>query len=154
MSDWTVEEVFNRALLIEKQSVELYEWAAKKAAASESRSLLKRLAKEELGHKAKLEKARNSKAVLAQIGSKAKEGQDLGIANYHGGDSISEDADYGQILLFAAKREKETYEYYLELSQRLSGTQAGKLFAKLAQEELKHKKKIETEYDDKILREN
>jgi hypothetical protein len=36
----------------------------------------------------------------------------------------------------------------------LEGTDTGEIFSKLAEEELKHKNKLETEYDEHFLKEN
>ena len=71
--------------------------------------------------------------------------------------TLSEDADYPTLLLFAAQREKDTYEHYRSLaagpSSRYFPT-AGQLFSELGEEELVHKNRLEREYDQYVLKEN
>jgi hypothetical protein len=60
-------------------------------------------------------------------------------------------------LIYAAKREKITYEHYRSLGEGPFARyfpQAGELFSKLAEEELIHKNKIEREYDERVLKED
>ncbi len=57
-------------------------------------------------------------------------------------------------MIYAAKREKSTYEYYNSFALGLEGTDVGELFSRLAQEELTHKNKLEREYDEYVLTEN
>ena len=149
---WTWENAIDRAILMEEQSHSLYVSALKKARSPGSRTLLSGLADEELTHKAKLEEVKETKS-WEQLGSKAGGIVDLEILDRVGDVRLSEDATYEEILIFAGKREKETREYYLELGTRLSETDAGDIFGKLAEEELRHKQRIEKEYESAIMRE-
>ena len=90
---------------------------------------------------------------ISEIGSLPEKVEDLKIVDGLEDTKLSETATYQEILIFAGKREKETYEYYQELSQRFGENKVGKLFHKLAQEELKHKNRIEREYDQYVLQE-
>ncbi|MEM2935815.1 MAG: ferritin family protein [Candidatus Bathyarchaeia archaeon] len=151
MAGWTVDTVLNRAISMERQSYDLYVWAQGRVENPEAKRLLGDLAKEERRHRAKLSAALRDKEKLQEIGSKAQRVQDLKIVDWLGDVRLSEDSDYQDILIFAGKREKETYEYYSELAERLGETRIGQLFSKLAQEELAHKNKIEKEYQKYIL---
>jgi hypothetical protein len=64
--------------------------------------------------------------------------------------SLSPEADYQQILIYAGRREKATHDF-MELARRYKGEEIGKMFAKLAQEELKPKYRLEREYYDSTL---
>lgn len=66
---------------------------------------------------------------------------------------LSPEADYQEILIYAAKREKETHDFYVELAKKYLDKEIGRIFARLAHEELKHKYRLETEYDDIVLKE-
>jgi len=151
MSGWTLDAVLNRAISMEKQSYDLYVWAQGKVENPEAKRFLKDLAKEELKHRAKLSAALRAEEKLLEIGSKAQRVQDLKIVDWLGDVRLSEDSEYQDILIFAGKREKETYEYYSELAERLGETRIGQLFSSLAQEELGHKNKIEREYEKYVL---
>jgi len=138
---------------VEEQSYALYTMAQKKVNYHSSKKFLQELAQEELKHKEKLLAIMENKEKLSELGTYAKI-QDLKIVDTMKATTLSEDADYQRILVYAAKREKATYDYYNSLAQGLAGTEVGKLFSKLAQEELIHKNRLEREYDDYILKEN
>ncbi|UCE96014.1 MAG: hypothetical protein JSV51_10050 [Candidatus Bathyarchaeota archaeon] len=95
-----------------------------------------------------------NKEEISRLGTNAIEAQDLKIVDSMKDLTLSQDADYQSILIYASKREKATYDYYNSLASGLEGTEIGDLFSKLAQEELKHKNKLEREYDDYVLKEN
>jgi len=153
MVAWTVEMVLNRAVAMENQSYGLYVWARDKASSPEAKTLLKELAEEELKHKDKISEVLENMERISEIGSLPEKVEDLKIVDGLEDTKLSETATYQEILIFAGKREKETYEYYQELSQRFGENKVGKLFHKLAQEELKHKNRIEREYDQYVLQE-
>jgi len=132
----------------------LYTMAQGKVNYQSSKKFLKELAQEELKHKAKLLTIVRNKEKNSELGSYANKVQDLKIVDIMTDVTLSEDADYQKILVFAAKREKSTYEYYNSLAKGLEGTEAGDLFSKLAREELTHKNRLEREYDEYMLKEN
>ncbi len=119
-----------------------------------SKKFLKELAQEELKHKDKLIAIMEKKERISELGSDARNIQNLRIVDVMEDTTLSEDADYQRILVYAAKREKSTYEYYNSLALELEGTDVGELFSNLAQEELMHKNRIEREYDEYVLTEN
>jgi rubrerythrin len=148
-----VKAILEAAVRVEEQSYTLYTIAQGKVEYSSSKKLLKELAQEELKHKEKLLAVMRDEKKTAELGAKAKV-QDLKIVDAMKGTALSEDADYQRILVFAAKREKATYEYYNSLARGLEGTETGELFSRLAQEELTHKNRLEKEYDEYLLKEN
>lgn len=145
--------ILESAVKIEEQSYALYTMAQEKVNYSSSKKFLKELAQEELKHKKKLLVILKNKDKIFELGSRAKL-QDLKIVNTMKDTTLSKDVDYQRILVYAAKREKATYDYYNSLAFGLEGTEIGGLFSRLAQEELAHKNKLEREYDDYVLREN
>jgi rubrerythrin len=58
------------------------------------------------------------------------------------------------IIHLAAKREEKAYKLYLELAAKCDDAKLKKLFDVLATEELKHKNRFETMYDEIVLSEN
>jgi len=52
------------------------------------------------------------------------------------------------------KREEKAHDLYTELAAKGRDPHVVKLFQMLAQEELKHKNRIEKEYDEEVLRDN
>lgn len=151
MSELTLETALKLALTMEEESIELYTSAQDKVLNPSSEGFLKDLVKEEEKHKNKILEAMQDPEKVKEIGSFETKIQDLKIVDYLKDVSLSPDADYQQILIYAGKREKATHDFYMELAKKYRGKQIGKMFAKLAREELKHKYKLEQEYDNVIL---
>lgn len=154
MAQLTIAKILETATEIEEQSYALYMTAQEKAQRPSSQEFLKELAREEEKHKKKLLAMVKDKKKLAQLGLRGNKVEDLKIVDFMEDTPLSADADYATILVYAAKREKSTYEYYNYLATGLEGTDVGKLFLKLAQEELAHKNKLEIEYDENVLKDN
>ncbi len=154
MPELNWKEIIEAAVQVEEQSIALYKMALENSKYPSSKVFLKQLAKEETGHKKKLEAILKDKTKLSNLGSHGESVQDLKIVDMLKDTPLSEGADYEAILVYAAKREKSTYDYYKTLALGLRGTKMGELFSKLAQEELSHKNKLEKEYDECVLTEN
>ena len=152
MSELSWKEILNAAVKSEEQSYALYTLAQKKVVSSSSKKLLAELAKDELRHREKLSAVLKGKEKLQDIGSDRI--QDLKIVDPMEDITLSKDSDYQQILIYAAKREKSTYDYYNSMAAGLDGTKFAELFLKLAEEELRHKNRIEQEYDEYVLKED
>ena len=140
--DWKA--IIEAAVKVEEQSIALYSMALENAKYPSSKVFLEQLVKEEMGHKSKLEAIMKDKAQLSELGSASGGAiQDLKIVDLMDDTPLSNDADYEAILVYAAKREKSSYNYYRTLAMGLKVTPMGELFTKLAQEELSHKNKLE-----------
>ena len=146
--------IIEAAVKVEEQSIALYSMALENAKYPSSKVFFEQLVKEEKGHKSKLEAIMNNKAKISELGSHGGAVQDLKIVDMLEDTPLSDDAEYETILVYAAKREKATYDYYKTLAMGLEGSPMAELFTKLAEEELSHKNKLEKEYDDCVLTEN
>jgi rubrerythrin len=154
LSDLNWKAIIEAAVKVEEQSIALYTMALENAKYPSSKVFLKELVAEEKGHKMKLEAIMKDQTKISELGSKGGAVQDLKIIDMLEDTPLSTEADYEAILVYAAKREKSTYDYYKTLAMGLKGTKMGEMFSKLAQEELGHKNKLEKEYDDCVLTEN
>jgi rubrerythrin len=162
MSEALLKKILEGAIKIEEESYALYVKAQGIAKLPPSKALLSELAEAELGHKEKLlaimEKSASVYwAGVSELGSETGEIEDLKIVDYKQDTSLSEDADYAAVLVYAGKREKMTYEHYRSLAEGPFARyflQAGELFSKLAEEELIHKNRIEREYEQHVLKED
>lgn len=154
MPELSWKSIVEAAVKVEEQSISLYTIALKNSKYPSSKVFLKQLVEDETGHKNKLEAILKNKEKLSELGSHGGTIQDLKIVDMLEETPLSEGADYEAILVYAAKREKSTYDYYKTLALGLRGTKMGELFSKLAQEELFHKNKLEKEYDECVLMEN
>jgi rubrerythrin len=146
--------IIEASVKVEEQSIALYSMALENAKYPSSKVFLKQLVDEEKGHKNKLLAIMNDESKLSELGSMGGAVQDLKIVDMLEDTPLSAESDYEAILVYAAKREKSTYDYYKMLALGLKGTAMAELFSKLAQEELSHKNKLEKEYDDCVLQEN
>ena len=154
MSEMNWEAIIEAAVKVEEQSIALYSMALENAKYPSSKVFLKQLVAEEKGHKNKLEAIIKDQTKISELGSHSGAVQDLKIVDMMDDTPLSKAADYAAILVYAAKREKTSYDYYRTLAMGLEGTKMGEVFSLLAQEELGHKNKLEKEYDDCILQEN
>ena len=154
MSEQNWKAIIEAAVNVEDQSIALYTMALENAKYPSSKVFLKELVEEERHHKKKLEAIMKDKSKISSLGFGGGEVQDLKIVDMLEDTPLSDDADYEAILVYAAKREKSTYDYYKTLALGLRNTVMGELFSKLAQEELGHKNKLEREYDECVLSEN
>ena len=154
MVDLNWKAIIEAAVKVEEQSIALYTMALQNAKYPSSKIFLNQLVNEETGHKNKLEAIINDETKVSELGSQDGAVQDLKIVDMMQDTPLSSDADYETILVYAAKREKTSYDYYKTLALGLKGTKMGEMYTKLAQEELGHKNKLEKEYDDCVLQEN
>ena len=147
-------KIIEAAIKVEEQSIALYSMALENAKYPSSKIFLKQLVDEEKGHKKKLEAIMSDPKKISELGSKIKSNQDLKIADMMNDTPLTNESDYETILVYAAKREKSSYDYYKTLALGLKDTEMGEAFSRLAMEELEHKNKLEKEYDDCALAEN
>ena len=64
---------------------------------------------------------------------------------------FSPDMNYQDALTLAMKKEEKAHAFYAAWQNRCDDTETGKLFAFLAGEEMKHKRKLEDVFDEDIL---
>lgn len=151
MKEWkTADDILDYAINNEQGAVDFYRELADKAAKPWIRELFENYAKEEMGHKSKIE------AVKAGQTFKPVEGKvlDLKLGDYLVDIEPSPGMDYQSALVVAMKREKAAFRLYSDMAAQVEDEELRSLFQQLAQEEAKHKLRFEVEYDDHILTEN
>lgn len=126
---------------------------AKKSAIAAMKEVFESFAKEEQGHRNKLE-ALKRKGVFSSPSLENEKVQELGIADYVVDVEPTADMDYKDALVLAMKKEKAAYRLYLDLASISQSEELTDIFMWLAQEEAKHKLRFEIEYDDVVLRED
>ena len=148
---WTLEKALDVAINMEEKSIQLYTSAQDKILNPSSKQFLKALVEEEQKHRSKLLEVKISPKKIEEFGSLDTRIENLKIVDWLEDVSLSPEASYQQILIYAGKREKTSHDFYIWLAQQYQNKDIGKVFARLAQEELKHKYLLEKEYDDIIL---
>jgi len=146
----SVDEILNFAIDGEVTSVQFYMDLARRAQTQDMKKVFEDFAREEMGHKAKLQEIKHSKwAITAD-----EDVPDLKIADYVVDVEPKPDMSYKDALVVAMKKEKAAYRLYLDLAAVAEAEELTETFLWLAQEEAKHKLRFEIEYDDEVLKDN
>jgi rubrerythrin len=148
MNQKQFQEIIEFAIHREIESMDFYDRASKLVKHSGTRDLFVDFAKQEEGHKRKLEEARAGKIVLGKI----EKIPNLKISDYMVEAELKPDISYGDILRIAMKREERSVRLYTDLNQKNQDENLRNLFTFLVQEESKHKYYIERLYDDEVLK--
>jgi rubrerythrin len=146
----SVDEILDFAIGEEEASAGFYRALATKMDRPWMKEAFEEFAREEDGHKAKLQMFKKGEVpVPAQ-----EKVLDLKIGDYLVDAELNPDMDYQQALMVAMKKEKVAFRMYSDLASVATDPNAKSLLLSLAQEEAKHKLRFEVEYDDVILKEN
>lgn len=146
MATMDVKEIVKQAAQQEDKAYKFYMDALKFVKDPASQLWLKELATEELKHKEMLQKFDVSK--IKQF--KPAKIQDLHITEYLVDKDIHEIKDFQDVLIVAMKKEQKSYNFYVSMAKSSDNPEMKKLCKILAQEELKHKHKLELYYDDNV----
>ncbi|MBC8472553.1 MAG: ferritin family protein [Planctomycetes bacterium] len=145
----SIEEILDFAIAGEAEASQFYMDLAGQMENPAMREVFESFAKEELGHKAKLEGVKKG-----NIQPKAGEVADLKIADYMVDIQPSPNMEYQSAIILAMKKEKAAFKLYTTLASKMQDPELRNMFLSLAQEEAKHKLRFEIEYDDEIMKEN
>jgi rubrerythrin len=146
-----IEQILKDAVESEIESYELYTHAIDMVEAEHVRQALRQLAKEELGHKATLERMLASPG---QVRRDVARLQQAPIEDYRLGDHLvvkplGPDSTFQDVCIYASKKEQESYELYQDMAEQNDG-EIRDLFAAMAKEELRHKNLVEGWYEEVI----
>ena len=145
-----VNELIARAAEEEDKSYKFYMDAIDLTEDAAAKIWLKELAEEELKHKEMLQDFDNTKITKFEPG----EIQDLRITEFLTDKEVTDIKNFQDVLIVAMKKEQKAYNFYVSMAQSSDSENMKSLCKFLAQEELKHKHKIELFYDEIIFREN
>lgn len=145
----SIEEVLKFAIDREIEANQFYTDLAQRTEDAAMRKVFEDFAKEELGHKAKLEAMKKTKVTVSP-GKVA----DLKIADYVVVVEPKGELSYKDALILAMQKEKASFNLYTDLAKEIVNPDQKEVFLQLAQEEAKHKLRFEMEYDDVVLKDN
>lgn len=152
MKKWeSVDEALDFAIQNEQNAYEFYMGLSEKMEKPWMKKTFEDFAREEKGHKAKLEGIKAGH-LMKPYETKV---MDLKIGDYLTSAEVSKDMDYQDALILAMEAEKKAFLLYSDLAESC-GDDANlkEMFLSLAQEEAKHKLRFEIEYDEFVLTEN
>ncbi len=145
----SVNELLDFAIQKEEEANKFYTGLAGKMDRPAMRQVFEDFAKEEQKHKEKLLGIKEGK----RLNSAEQKITDLKIGDYLVDMEPSPDMDYQEALILAMKKEKASFRLYNDLAATTSDADLHSLLLGLAQEEAKHKLRLEVEYDEHFLTE-
>lgn len=143
-------EMIRFALEKEKEAVDFYKECSRITERKEMKEVFSEMADEEKKHVRMLENFKPEHVEKINL----KEIPDLKISDYLVDVQFDPSMSYRDLLILAMKREEKSNILYTELAREGGDPSVVKLFQILAQEELKHKNRIQKEYDDMMLQGN
>jgi len=142
----SVEEILRFAIRKEADAAAYYQMMADRSNPG-IKKLLEELAKEEEGHRKKLEHFDRKKIEKMTV----KETKGLGISEWMEDVPFSSDMNYADLLRMAIKNEERSQQLYASTAQGVTEPTLKKLLLVLAQEESTHKERLEKLYDKDVL---
>lgn len=145
----SMDDILEFALEREDASYRLYLNAAKRSTNPSAKKIFEDLADQEAGHKRlilNLEKEKIAGYAFVKV-------PDMGISEYLIDVPYHDSMTYQEILVFAMKNEEKAYRFYLEAESMTDDPGLKKLLQMLANEEQKHKFRLESLYEEKVLTE-
>ena len=143
----TLKEALDFATTKEKEAEEFYRTWSTQASNPAVQKLFSELAETERGHAEKL-----SRIAPEDLITQGSSPSDLRLSDYLVEVEPQPGMSLQDALILAMKREEASVALYERLSQL--GGNAQPLFASLAQEERRHKRLLEAEYEEVVLTEN
>ncbi|MCK8602557.1 ferritin-like domain-containing protein [Desulfoferrobacter suflitae] len=143
----SMNDVVQFAIEKEEKAMDFYQKCADRAKNPGIKKFFEEMAEEEQRHKKLLQDLDPS----GLDSLKLEKVEDLRISDYLVEVQFKEDITYQEALTLAMKKEEKAYEFYNAWKNKCMQEKTAKLFEMLAQEEMKHKRKIETVYDEEIL---
>ena len=147
----TLKGILDTATKKEIEAYEFYSLALKVVKDISAKELLKEFANIELKHRKILENFDLDK--IDEEHHTIKQPHDLHISQYLIDTEITQDSTIQDVMVHAMKREQKAYEFYNDMAKIVTSVDVKNLFEELAAEELDHKVRIETDYDDVIYKE-
>jgi len=136
------EDILEFAISKEVESYNFYLALARRVDTDEIREVFEELAQEELEHKSRLE------LELIKTGRTMQQEPGRCDRDYIISESSALlDIDYKDVLLLAMEKEEAAFRTYVNLVANARDEQMQDLLLALAEEEVKHKIRFETEYD-------
>jgi rubrerythrin len=148
MDEKKFQEVMKFAVEKEIKSFNFYKSAGERANYSGAKEMFLELAKEEEGHRKLLENFSMEK--VAQVAIKPI--PDLKISDYMTEMEFRPDMPYADILRMGMKMEEHALKLYNDMKDSSKDEVLKKFFIFLANEEAKHKLRLEKIYDTEILK--
>lgn len=152
--DTAIEQILQQAIRFEENAYAFYMGAIEMVERPHIREVLVDMANQEVNHKERLQALLDGDTERIISVRKRGQIQDLKLAEYLIPRELDAEASLQDVLIVAMHREKSSHEFYTTMASISDDDTAKSLFDFLAQEELVHKNRIETLYDEVVYQEN
>ena len=152
--DNPIQAILRTAIQREIEAHTLYRETAQRFEDGPARELLLDLSAQELGHRNRLEALLQGDLFRVLSRAQARQVEDYQITDHLIETPLAPDASVQEVLIVAGKREKGSHDLYAALARLAEEAAARQLFEFLASEELLHKQRIETLYEQLVYPEN
>jgi len=142
----TLTEVLGKAIEKEVQSQLLYTDLSRKASDEVAKDALLELVRQEMSHQKLLERYQQGELTRGALGR--EEVIDYRIAERLDLPDVSPEMKLKDVFMLAAIREMAAHEFYFGLAQIHPAGEVRTLIEQLAAQELEHKQKVETLYNE------
>lgn len=146
----SINEVLNFAIEKEIEASNFYQRWADKVENKAVRQVLFEFSDEELKHRDLLQNVKLGEGFKSNV----KLATDLHLTDYYTTVLPESEMSYQDALLVAIQREKGAIELYNFLRQKVEDAELKQLFSNLEQEEMKHKFRLDSIYEEDFLSEN
>jgi len=143
----SVDTVINFAIEKEEKAMDFYQKCAERAKNQGIKKFFQEMVEEEKRHRDLLKDLNPSELG----GLKLEKVENLKISDYLIDIQFRDDLTYQEALTLSMKKEEKAHAFYMGWKDKCMHEKTARLFEMLAIEELKHKRKIETVYDEEIL---
>jgi rubrerythrin len=144
----SLDDILRFAIRKEADAAAFYRMAADRSNPGVKKTF-EELAKEEDGHKRKLEGFDLKKIDEMEL----KETKGMGLSEVMEDVPFSSDMSYADLLRMAIKNEEKSQQLYTSTANMVKEAKMKKLLLALAQEESTHKERLEKIYDKEVLQE-
>ncbi len=147
-----VEKLVNFAVAKEEEAAAFYDFLSSAARRPSIRKVFVEFAKQEKSHKKTFEKIiKEGCRVPMKRGGDA---QDMRLSDYLVEVPFDPQMSYQDALILGMKREDKSAAFYLDLSRKIEDACLAETIGKLAEEEGRHKRKLEELYEKEIMTED
>ncbi len=144
--DKKLEKLINTAIDREKEAYDFYTGLLSEITEEATRNTIEFIANEEKKHRDFLEKYRNGRYGPDTL--KMSDVVYYKIAEYQESPDVAPDMTSEDVFLVASHRELQSYHFYNELAAAHPSSDVKEVLLKMANEELKHKEKMEYLYSN------
>ena len=146
----SVDDILDFAISNEEKAFKFYTDLSLKMKNPHMQKVFDEFAGEEKKHREKLVAVKEGQLLVPS----QEKITDLKISDYLLDVEEKPEMNYQEALILAMKKEKKAFQLYMDLHEAADNENAKNIFMLLAQEEAKHKLRLEIEYDEYILKED